>query len=439
MSPARALAVVLLLAAATASAAPPPARFPVPDVKKQFIAFNANYTAEAAALTAARRAAFARFEALAAAHPSAETACALQRLTECKLQIVTAANFSLGWTIMGEIDLLLAAPPSAWPGDRQSPVDGGWGTCYHGFYLRVEATYDAILALAGHGLAPPLPVTFFDPINSAPALLACLRALTNIDIARSGRDTVIAANTVNSNVLRLLHKQLPTTYKWQPGLGAALRNFTFAEWRGAASGAWGPTYAVAGGGSLCVPDLSTTFHITKYYTEYGVDVGRWPALAQTTVDLVGVPFPWGQFTREGIPFNHNLYDTATLFRHAWPAAPAVRPAMAAQAAEWLNFTLATLGADGAWARTAYDDSYETAQYFGTGVLQQLGFFNTTCFWAAANATRCHGGRSGKARSTAYDSIAANLFGKLAASHGKGGDYTSALAKLGLDIPEQLQR
>ena len=66
---------------------------------------------------------------------------------------------------------------------------------------------------------------------------------------------------------------------------------------------------MADGSCLEVPDLSTTFHITKYYSKFGVDVGLWDQLAQTTVDLIDVPFPWGQYTAEGTPWNHIVTTT----------------------------------------------------------------------------------------------------------------------------------
>jgi hypothetical protein len=193
-------------------------------------------------------------------------------------------------------------------------------------------------------------------------LLSWFRSLININIIERGSNTVIAANDGNSNLLRLIHKQLPTTYTWHPELFRSLKNFTLYEWRNSTSGMWGPSYSMPDGSMLQVPDLSTTFHIAKYYNEFGFDVGLWPELGQSTVDLVGVPFPWGQFTREGTPFNHNLYDTATLFALAWPASSAAsRAAIAAQSRSWLNYTLSILQGDGSWPKTVYDDTEETAQ------------------------------------------------------------------------------
>ena len=427
---------VVALAGAQSTAQSFPVGFPVPDLQAQFITFNANYTAEVAALTSSLHSAFTTFGALAAQHPDANTTCVVQRFTECKLQIATSANFSLGWAILGEIEQQLASPPDTWPGDSQSPRDGGWGTCYRQFYLRLEATYDAISDLTDQGQLPEFPITLFDGVNSPALLLAWLREQINVDVPRTGYNTVIVANDGNSNLLRLIHKQLPATYAWHPGLWDALANFTLREWRDETSGAWGPSYSVAGG-SLRVPDLSTTFHIAKYYGEYGVDVGLWDELAVTTVALVGVPFPWGQLMPDGTPLNHNLYDTATLFSLAWPSAAApARAAMAAQAETWLNFTLTTLRGDGSWPTTRYDETGETAQYYGAGALAKFGFLNdSACFWSTASPPACRVGRSRKARSAVYDSIAAHMFGKLAANHGRGSQYISALATdLGLTIP-----
>jgi hypothetical protein len=100
----------------------PKAAFAVPDLKAQFTAFNSNYTAELDDLTDSLRKAYAAFIELVQKCPRANTTCAIQRFTECKLQIATTANFSLGWTILEEIQMLLRSPAADWPDDGQSPV-----------------------------------------------------------------------------------------------------------------------------------------------------------------------------------------------------------------------------------------------------------------------------------------------------------------------------
>ena len=416
-------------------------RFPVPDLVQDFTSFNPNYLAELANLTTALTAAFTTFEVLAATHPNAHTSCITNRMNECELQIVQTANFTLGWIIMQEVQAQLATPPETWPADdAQSPVDGGWGQCYHGLYLRIEATYDAIMNLMDQGLTPAIPVTLFDQLNSPQQLLDHLRDLVDVDIAETGANTVIAANTINSNILRLVHKQLPSNYVWHTGLWDALYDYTFQEWRDPASGAWGPWYVRPNGSKYSVPDLSTTFHIAKYYgQDFGYSLGLLSELGNTVVDLVEVPFPWGQLTAQGIPFTHNLYDTAQLFMQSWPAAtPSVRAAMAAQSYRWLNFTMSILDEeDGGWPKTAYDDTYETAQYFGVGTLSLFGFFNASaCFWSeyAESADACRLGRSYEERRVIYDKLAHNMFKKLANNGGSGSDYYDTLEKLGLVIP-----
>jgi hypothetical protein len=83
--------------------------------------------------------------------------------------------------------------------------------------------------------------------------------------------------------------------------------------------------------------------------------------------------------------------------------------------------------------------YNDSQYFGACTLQMFGFFNSSaCFWSEDSPAECRLGRSHKAQSVVYDSIAANMFGKLAAQYGKGSYYISALQTLGLYIPLQLR-
>ena len=425
---------------AYASAAP---RFPVPDLQQQYEAFNPNYAAEKANLTAALKDAYTSFEMIVAAHPGVVTTCMIQRLTQAKLQIIQTANFSLGWTIMAEIDQQLTTPPQSWPDDGQSPVDGGWGNCFHGFNWRLEATQGAVAALAEQGRVPAIPVTMLDQVNNPSLLLECLRSNILSDVLRTGTNTYIAANQINSNLVRMIHRRRPTNYAWHPDLFSTLSNFTFNEWRNTTSGYWGPSYAMADGAVLQVPDLSTTFHTVKYYTEFGIDVGMWAELAQTTVDLWDVPFPWGQNAGPapspgvGVPFVHNMFDVATLFGLAWPGASfSARAAMAAQSQVLLNFTLALIGDDGVFPTTPYSESSATEQYFGSGTLRLFGFFSSSaCFWSSeAPPGACMAGYTYESRRVLYDKMASSMFGALAAKKGAGGEYYSALEGLGLVVP-----
>jgi hypothetical protein len=190
---------------------------------------------------------------------------------------------------------------------------------------------------------------------------------------------------------------------------------------------------------LQVPDLSQTFHITKYFTEFGIDVGLWSELGQTTVDLVDVPFPWGQYGPDGTPYNHNLYDTAQLFMQSWPSSsPALRAAMAQQSRHFLNFSLSMVegAGNGAFPWSPYTDvSAESAMYFGTGTLKLFGYFDARdCFWSMEDPSECRVGRSYEQRRVLYDRMAANVFGKLADNSGAGDDYYDVLEKLGIPLP-----
>lgn len=422
-------------------------QFPVPDISQQFKAFNPNYEVEKANFTAALEASYYAFETIVATHPGTVTTCMIQRLTQAKLQLLQTANFSLGWIIMAEIKEQLATPPESWPDDGQSPVDGGWGLCYHGFNWRLEVTQGAVAALAEQGRVPAIPVTMLDQVNSPTALLECLRSNILSDVPRTGTNTYIAANQINSNLVRMIHRGRPANYAWHPALFSTLKDFTFNEWRNQTSGYWGPSYAMADGNVLQVPDLSTTFHIVKYYTEFGIDMGMWTELAQTTVDLWDVPFPWGQNAGPapspgvGVPFVHNMYDVATLFGLAWPGAShSARAAMAAQSQLLLNFTLSLIDDDGVFPTTPYSESVATEQYFGAGTLVKFGFFSAAaCFWAAEAAPgACMSGYTYESRRVLYDRMAGAMLGALAANRGKGGDYYDALEGLGLVMPLEMR-
>ena len=71
---------------------------------------------------------------------------------------------------------------------RQSPRDGAWGLCYDEWFLKFDATIDALNLLADHGEALHYPLVFLQRIGSPDSLVTYLKGLLVSDIAETGID-----------------------------------------------------------------------------------------------------------------------------------------------------------------------------------------------------------------------------------------------------------
>ncbi len=71
---------------------------------------------------------------------------------------------------------------------RQSPRDGAWGLCYDEWFLKLDATIDALNLLADHGEALHYPLLFLERIGSLDSLITYLKGLLVSDIAETGID-----------------------------------------------------------------------------------------------------------------------------------------------------------------------------------------------------------------------------------------------------------
>lgn len=389
------------------------------DVRAAFARFDPGYVAQ-------RRAALARME------PLLETLFAREEAGEamtCADQIGKEARWLVGYTadyarIARRTDDLaaeLARPtPTPVPDVQQGP-EGHWASCHEEDFFKLSVDYDKFVALTAAGKAPAMRPAYLDAYNDAARLRARFLALMTSDIRGTGMNQRRALNEEVSDVMRLILRDQPLGYDWQPGLKDALKKILVDDLRDPATGYWGARFT-DGDKIVRTADLSVTFHVVRYLQG---DVPDWPRIVDTTLAIRDRRYSQGWQASIG-PLNHHLYDVAAIFKLGWTKVDAPRQAaMAAELKKMLDWSLKeTLGPDGTFKLTEEDDSFEEAQYFGVALLAAAGLFDKDKpYWADAPYPDAAGIR---------DRIARRVSGLLAAGNGSTGGayYRSAMELLG---------
>jgi hypothetical protein len=285
---------------------------------------------------------------------------------------------------MGErvhaLEEALRDPANAQATDEQSETDGSWGKWYTEWFFKLDASYDQIMKLADRGLVPKYPVRFLDRINSPEKLIEHLNHLLISDLKADGVDHRRELNETVADLMRLILRDQPRNYAYDPRLKAALLDWLLHAARNPETGYWGAWYRrPKDGGIKKTDDLSITFHIVSYLKG---NVPDWPKIIATTLAIKDQWYPLGWLER-GAYLNHNNMDVVELFRLGWSqATPAQREAMRVEIRKMLNWCLTeSLQPDGSFKLQDSDDSLETSISFGTSFLVRLGYFDRSKrFW-----------------------------------------------------------
>jgi len=285
---------------------------------------------------------------------------------------------------MGErvraLEEALRDPANAQAADEQSATDGSWGKWYTEWFFKLDASYDQIAELAGRGLVPKYPVHFLDRINSPEKLTGHLNHLLISDLKAQGVDHRRELNETVADLMRLILREQPKNYAWDPRLKRALLDWLLHTARNPETGYWGAWYRrPTGGGIEKTNDLSITFHIVSYLQG---DVPDWPKIVATTLAIKDQKYPFG-WLEGSVYLNHNNMDVVQLFRLGWSqATPAQREAMRVEIRKMLRWCLnESLQPDGSFKLQDSDDSLETSISFGTSFLARLGYFDRSKrFW-----------------------------------------------------------
>jgi hypothetical protein len=368
------LSLFLVASAAGAAAVPPPN-----DVEhnarreQEFVAFNPRYKELKAEHVATLKVLVAAVHEREAARRS--TACSHQILWELKLLIGMTADFDAIDRRIGDLRSVLEHPEREEAAKRQTPEDGSWGACYEAWHLKLMASYDH----ANDDDA--LPFRFLDRVNSPEKLTGFLTSRSVSDIAKTGVDQTFEFNECLSDLMRLILRDRPKKYPWDPRLKQVLTGLLLERFRNPETGWWGESY-VRDGRVRFVDDLSMTYHTVAYMEG---KVPDWPKIIDTALALKRVNFPAGWLYDDAY-WNHNNMDVAVLFRYGWPAASAEqRVAMKAELEKMVRWCVTeSLQPDGSFRAVLPDASLEETTYFGAAFLARAGYFDRVRrFWTSA--------------------------------------------------------
>jgi hypothetical protein len=415
--PSTALIAVLLLTAC-ATTAPKVWRPPQADLEhntrkeQEFIAFDSNYKQEKADRIAKIRASYGNVRELEAS--GTNTACSKQILWELKALITETADFKLIDQRLADLESSLIHPELQAVVAEQDPSDGSWGRCYTEWYCKLDESCEEVGRTSNKERPLKVPPTFLDRVNSPEKLTAYLESVAVSDIARTGVDHLAELNLSLSDLMRLILRDRPKGYPWDPRLKTCLMDLILHRFRNQATGWWGERY-VRDGHVVFVDDLSTTFHIVTYL--HG-NVSHLPRVVDTALAVKDLDFPVGWLLK-GQYWNHNNMDVVALFKAGWPqASPAQRQAMTVEIEKMLHWCLTeSFQPDGSFKPNIGDGSLEEGESYATSFLASIGFFDKSeRFWTDREFPEAQGVR---------EKIIAYVL-KHRASGGSGGSYYESI-------------
>jgi len=343
--------------------------------EQEYLAFDPHYKEAKAARIARVRALYARVREREAAGQN--TACSKQILWELKALLTQTANFKLIDQRLADLVASLAHPELEGDANEQGPVDGSWGRCYAEWYCKLDATCDQLGKEANKKRPLKYEPRFLDRVNSPDKLTAYLTSVSVSDIPRTGVDNLLEFNLSLANLTRLILRDRPKGYPWDPRLRATLRHLILS-FRNPETGWWGERY-VRDGRVVFVDDLSTTFHVVSYLQGNVPDL---PRIVDTTLAVKDLDYPVGWLWK-GQYWNHNNMDVVALFKAGWPHANAAqRKAMATEIQKMMQWCLdESLQPDGSFKPIIADGSLEEGTYYGASFLARIGFFDKSLrFW-----------------------------------------------------------
>jgi hypothetical protein len=338
--------------------------------EQEFLSFDPNYKEEKADRIAKIRVFYAAVRDREATNQS--TSCSHQILWELKALVTESANFKLIDQRLADLESSLAHPEQETAANQQDPQDGGWGKCFAEWYCKLDASTEELLKISNKHHTLGIQPHFLNRVNSSEKLTDYLTSVSVSDIPHTGVDNLAEFNLSLSNLMRLILRDRPKGYAWDPRLKATLMHLVLGRFRNPKTGWWGERY-VRDGKAVFVDDLSTTFHIVTYLHGNVPDL---PKVIDSTLAVRDLDFPVGWLWK-GQYWNHNNMDVVDLFKTGWPhASSAQRQAMTVEIEKMLHWCLTeSLQPDGSFKPVIADGSLEEGECYGTSFLARIGFFD----------------------------------------------------------------
>jgi hypothetical protein len=273
---------------------------------------------------------------------------------------------------------------------RQSPENGLWGPCYEEWFLRIEATFEALQDLYDRGKTADYPILDLGHLSTPDKFRHYIDSLLISDIARTGRDnrgelatitTVVTGASFKTYLIDFLSRQLARSPKEVPEYAsfAAAYEEILSNWQDPQTGYWGAWYRSSDKLYRTV-DLSMTYHTVTYRNG---EVDHWPEIIKTTLDIKNEPYPYG-WQHNGELNNHNNYDVARILRLGWPHMDdSEKPRAINEIRSMMEWTLTqSLKTDGRFkVDPTFFSSLAAEYYYGVSFLDQIGYWNKAQrFW-----------------------------------------------------------
>jgi hypothetical protein len=275
---------------------------------------------------------------------------------------------------------------------QQSRENGLWGPCYEEWFLRIEATFEALQGLYDRGRTPEYPIMDLGPLSTPEKFKNYIDSLLVSDIGTTGRDnrgelatitTVVTGASFKTYLIDFLSRELARSPNEVPQYAsfAAAYEDILAKWQDPKTGYWGAWYR-SNGRLYRTTDLSITYHTITYRNG---EVDHWPAVIKTTLDIKDEPYPYG-WQYDGELNNHNNYDVSRILKLGWPhMSHSEKPRATNEIRSMMEWTLTqSLKADGRFkVDPAFFSSLAAEYYYGVSFLDQIGFWSKAQrFWTA---------------------------------------------------------
>lgn len=347
-------------------------------------------------------------------HAGKNTRLSHQILSEIIWLLSASADFSRIDRRLDDLEASLDHPERQPDADTQNADDGSWGKGYTEWFFRLVGTYPNL------DRPGQVPLRLLDRINSPEKLTDYLLSVATSEIARTGRDNERELNESLSCLLRMILRQKPKDFAFDPRLKATITDLVLHRLRNPGTGFWGERYVHADGSVEFVDNLSITFHVVSYLDGSVPDLDK---VVATTLAIRDADFPAG-WRLNGKYWDHLNMDVAEVFRLGWPqATDAQKQEMGTEIDKMLRWCLSeSLQSDGSFKFVEGDNSKEEGAYYGASFLARVGYFDKSRrFWTDRDFPEAEEVRR---------RIIANIL-KHRSSAGVGEDYYgSALNQLG---------
>jgi hypothetical protein len=131
--------------------------------------------------------------------------CSIQIASEAKWLLTQTTQWARLAATIDRLEASLAVTDQEFA-LTQSSVNGAWGACYREWFLKLDATVDALSDLQTRSEVPRYPLTFLEQIEGADKLIREVQHLLVSDVATTGMDHRDELNVLTESVAQLLFK-----------------------------------------------------------------------------------------------------------------------------------------------------------------------------------------------------------------------------------------